>query len=312
MSDQRYEFKLGMFLNELRLPFDEALAAAKDIGAEYVWFSNIPDGPEIAGMSDAEIDRMAARVSDHGLKLFLISASNPFKQIHLTDIDAGAPTDNHEYRSQFDNLVRSMQIARRLDVGAVLSYSFAWPGEYTAAKPTWPMRWLTRGGVIADVDMDKLEAAFTPVIEQADKYGVDVALSMMPWNYTNTSSNFRRLAERLGSDRLKVMWGPADTMNCGERDAATAGFVNVRPYLNSLHIKDLHVNDGLNLDFEYRPIGDGDVDFPTLLRSLRDHRSDVVLSVATHFRPPSGSAVEAMRINYAKLNALIEQVSSGT
>jgi len=312
MTDQDHRFKLGMFLNELRLPFDEALAAAKDIGAEYVWFSNIQDGPEIADMSDADIDRMAARVADHGLKLFLISASNPFKQIHLTDIDGAAPTHNEEYRKQLDDLVRSMQIARRLGAGAVLAYSFAWPGEYTAAKPTWPMRWMTRGGVIADVDMDKLEAVFTPAVEQAEQHGVDLVLSMMPWNYTNTSSNFRRLAERLGSDRLKVMWGPADTMNSGEQDAATAGFVNLRPYLNSLHIKDMHVNDGLKLDFEYLPIGDGDVDFPTVLRSLRDHRSDVVLSVATHFRPPGGSAVEAMRINYARLNALIERVSSGT
>ena len=33
-----YRFKLGMYLPELRLPFDEALAQAKDIGAEYVWF----------------------------------------------------------------------------------------------------------------------------------------------------------------------------------------------------------------------------------------------------------------------------------
>ena len=83
---------------------------------------------------------------------------------------------------------------------------------------------LTRGGVIADVDMDKLKAAFSPVIEQAERHDVDLVLAMMPWNYTNTSSNFRRLAEHLGSDRVKVMWGPADSINCGERDAAAAGF----------------------------------------------------------------------------------------
>ena len=205
MNDQRYRFKLGMFLNELRLPFDEALAVARDIGAEYVWFSKIPDEPEVADMSDDAIDRMAKRVADHDLKLLLISALDPFKQVHLTDIDAGSPMDNEEYQRQFDDLVRSMRIARRLGVGAVLSYTFAWPGEYTAAKPTWPMRWLTRGGVIADVDMDKLEAAFSPVLEQAERDDVDIVLAMMPWNYTNTTTNFRQLAERLGSDRVKVM-----------------------------------------------------------------------------------------------------------
>ena len=217
---------------------------------------------------------------------------------------------NDDYQTQLGELVRSMEVAKRLNVGAVLSYSFAWPGEYTADKPTWPMRWATRGGIIADVDMDKLAAAFAPAIERAEEHDVDIVLSMMPWNYTNTTGNFRRLAERLDSDRIQVMWGPADTMNCGEADAATSGFTNVRPYLHSLHLKDLHVNDGPALDFEYRPIGLGDVDFPTVLRNVREHRPDAVLSVATHFRPPSGSPTEAMRINYARLRALIDQIEA--
>ena len=193
-----YRFKLGMFLNELRLPFDESLEAAKDIGAEYVWFSRVPGEPEVADMSDAAIDRVAEKVAEHGLELLLISATNPFKQVHLTDIDAGSPGSNEEYASDLRELVRSMEIAARLGVGSVLSYTFAWPGEYTAEKPTWPMRWMTRGGVISDVDMNKLEAAFAPVVEAAEKHGVDVVLSMMPWNHTNTSGNFRRIAERIG------------------------------------------------------------------------------------------------------------------
>ena len=118
------------------------------------------------------------------------------------------------------------------------------------------------------------------MLEAAEQHDVDVVLSMMPWNYTNTTANFRRVAERLGSPRIKVMWGPADNVNSGESDAVTRGFDNVRPYLHCLHVKDLHVNDGLNLDFDYRPIGEGDVDFPTLLTKMRDERVDAVLSVA--------------------------------
>ncbi len=302
--------KFGIFLNELQLPFDEALATAKGIGAEYVWFSSIGGGPEIADMSDRQVDEMAERIASHDLRQLLISASSPFKQIHLADIDADTPMANDDYQIQLGELVRSMEIAKRLDVKAVLAYTFAWPGEYSAGKPTWPMRWATRGGIVADVDMDRLAAAFAPAIEQAEEHDVDIVLSMMPWNYTNTTGNFRRLAERLHSRRIKVMWGPADTMNCGETDAATAGFTNVRPYLHSLHIKDLHVNDGPALDFEYRPIGQGDVDFPTVLSNISRDRPDAVLSVATHFRPPSGSPVEAMRINYANLRALIDQVEA--
>jgi len=303
-------FKLGMYLPELRLPFDESLATAKEIGAEYVWFNRVPGAPPIAEMSDAEVDHMAERVDRHGLKMYLISAGNSFKQIHLSDLNLETMDDHPDFRKERNELIRAMQIAARLGVGAVGAFTFAWPGEYTAGKPTWPMRWLTRGGVIADIDVEKWVKAFSTVMEQAEHYDVDVVLSMMPWNYTNTTNNFRRLAEHIDSQRIKVMWGPADNMNCGEWDVATTGFDNVRPYLHGLHLKDLHVIDGLHLNFEYRPIGTGDVDYPTVLRNLHDHHCDTVLSVATHFLPPSGSPEEAMRTNYANLKTLIKKVEA--
>ena len=40
---------------------------------------------------------------------------------------------------------------------------------------------------------------------------------------------------------------------------------------------------GFKLNFEYCPLGEGDVDYLTVLRNLRDHRCDVVFAVATHF-----------------------------
>ena len=101
-----YRFKLGMYLPELRLPFDEALAKAKEIGAEYVWFNSLSDEPPIAEMSDAEVDRMGDRVVRHGLNIFLLSAGNPFKQIHLTDLSLETMPDHPDFRKDFDNLLQ--------------------------------------------------------------------------------------------------------------------------------------------------------------------------------------------------------------
>ena len=250
-----HRFRLGMYIPELRLPFDEELATAKEIGVDYVWFNRLLNETDIAQMSDAAADRMAQRVERQGVEIFLLNAGNPFKHVHLTDLDLKTMADHPGFKKDFKHLVRSMQIASRIGVGAVGAFTFAWPGEYSSGKPTWPMRWLTRGGVIAEVDMEKLVKAFTLVAEEAERYQVDVALSMMPWNYTNTTGNFRSLVERVGSRRLTVMWGPADCWNCGEWDVATAGFSNIRPYLHGLHLKDLHVTDGRKLKFEYRPPG---------------------------------------------------------
>ena len=300
-------FELAVFLPELDLPLDPALAVARELGAGYVWFSRLVGEGPIAELSDGEIDRIGRRVEQHDLKLLVVCAGNPFKEVHLTDLPLEGLEAHPLFRRDFGALVRSMQMAGRLGVGAVYTHAFAWPGEYTANKPTWPMRWLTRGGVIAEDDLAKLTRAFSLVAAAAERHEVDVVVGMLPWHHTNTTGHFRELAERVGSRRIRAMWGPCDNTLSGEWDVATAGFRNIRPYLHSLHCKDLRIQDGLRRAFEYRPLGEGVVDYPTVLRQLRDHRCGAVLSVSTHFRPAGGSRVDAMRINVANLRRLIRQ-----
>lgn len=303
-----HKFKIGVFLNELQLPLDQGLAEAKSLGVEYVWFSQLPGRPPIAELSDAEIDEIGKKIDEHGLKHMIISAGSPFKFVDLTTVSVESLEDHEDFHKDFSDMVRSMEIASRLGVGAVSVYSFAWPGEYTAEKPTWPMRWITRGGIISEVEMDKLAKAYTLMVEQAEKHDVDLVLSMMPWNYTNVTSNFRRVAERVGSDRIKVMWGPADNYTCGEADVFTSGFLNVKPYIHSIHTKDLRVNDGVNLNFDYLPFGEGDTDYATVFRNLRDNNLDPVVSISTHWTPPNGSRVDAMSTQVANVKSLMDSL----
>ena len=298
-------FKLGMFLNELRMPLEEGLDLARELAIEYVWFGGVVGRPPVAELSDDQVDAIGESIAERGLKLMIVGAGAPFKLIDLTTVSAGSLLQHTEFARDFRAMVRSMEIANRLGAGAVSVYSFAWPGEYTADKPTWPMRWMTRGGIISAGEMEKLVQAFSLMAEQAEQYQVDLVLSMMPWNYTNTTANLRRLAERVGSARIKVMWGPADNFNCGETDVCTAGFLNIKPYLHSIHLKDLRVHDGLALDFDYVPLGEGDIDYATALRNIRAAGLDPIISVATHWTPASGSRVEAMRTQVANLRRLI-------
>lgn len=305
-----YRFKIGMDLQMTGLPYVEALALAEELDAKYGWFGFL-DWAIDGEITDAAVDEMGEQAARHGVELFMIGAGGSFSKLHLEDLELETLQDHPEFQADFNHLIQTMGVANRLGVNSVLSYTFAWPGEYSASKPTWPMRWLTRGGVIADVDMEKLIKAFSLVAEQAEQHDIDVVLGNLPWHYTNTTGHCRELIERVGSKRLKIMWHPSDNHTAGESDSATAGFINVRPYLHSLHVKDLQVLDGLKLNFEYCPLGEGDVDYPTVLRNLRDHCCDAVFAVATHFRPPSGSGADAMRINFAKIRPLLEQVEAG-
>ncbi|MBM3933627.1 MAG: sugar phosphate isomerase/epimerase [SAR202 cluster bacterium] len=306
-----YRYKIGMFLNEVRtFTLDQALALAQDTGCEYVWYTLLAGEPDFAEATDKQIASAMNRLKAHKLKLWMIGTGVTFKQVHLTDLDLAGMQDNPLLKKEFDDLLKCMDAAVKTGCNTVMTYSFAWPGEYTAAKPTWPMRWLTRGGIISELDMDKLTKAFSLVAEAAEKRNVDVVVGMMPWNYTSNTTNMRALMERVKSKRLKVMWGPADNINSGEIDAVSASFLNVKPYINSIHIKDLRVVDGYHNKFDYCPIGDGQVDFPSVLRSLRDNNIQAMLSISTHFLPPGGSKEEAMRLNMSRIQALTKQIES--
>ena len=68
-------------------------------------------------------------------------------------------------------------------------------------KVTWPMRWMTRGGIIANADMDKLTKAFSIVAEMAERHDIDVAVSMMPWSEcVSTRQRWFKAGVRLLSD----------------------------------------------------------------------------------------------------------------
>ena len=299
-----------MDLQMTGLPLQKALALAEELGAKYGWFGDLHWA--VNEVTNATIDGIGELASRHGVKLFLIGAGGAFSKIHLTDLEIEKITEQPIFQQDFNRLIQTMQAAKRLGVDSVLVYSFAWPGEYSAGKPTWPMRWLTRGGVIANIDMDKLLKVFSLVIEEAEKYDINIVLGNLPWHYTNTTTHCRQLIENLNSKRIRVMWHPSDNLTSGELDSATAGFMNIRPFLHSLHAKDLRVIDGLNLNFEYCPIGEGDVDYITVLRNLREHRIDAVFAVATHFTLPNSDGADTMRINFENIKPLMKRVETNS
>ena len=303
--------KLAIWLDELSLPFEEALRTAADLGVEYVWFAEIPGRTAIGEMTDTEADDMAAEVERHGLKLFQVCAAHPLHSIRLTDLEPGREIEHPPFRKDVDALVRSMQIAARLGVGAVLAYGLSWPGEWKrrhrtwSKSPTWPMRWATQGGIISESDLSGLAGIFSELTEHAEAHGVDLVLGMRPFHYLSSTTNFARLADRVGSKRLRAMWSPADCVLSAEPAVADAGFQRIEPCLHSLHLKDVQVSDGPGGDYQWCSLGEGQVDYPALARRLVAHDHMVYLAVATHFQPAEGTKVEAMRMNVENITRLI-------
>ena len=52
-ASSSYEFKLGMYISETRLPFKESLELARDMEVSYVWCGAYDDGRRISELPDA-------------------------------------------------------------------------------------------------------------------------------------------------------------------------------------------------------------------------------------------------------------------
>lgn len=301
-----YTFKMGIFFDETGLPFERAAQLGHELGARYAEYFLPPEQ-----LNEQYAHHCRRVLDDAGLQTHAVgSRPNPFKQVHIDQIELAALPTHPEFTHDLDLVRRAMDFARAVGAPNALASGFAWPGEFQRERrvsPTWPQRYATGGGIIPLAELDKLAKAFTIVAELADRHDINVAISVHPWEYANTSRNYCRIVERVGSPRLKAKWGPADAYNCGERDTVTTGYLNLRPYLTSLHLKDLRVLDGPACRFEYVPVGTGDVDYAALFRSFARDHTDIVIAVATHFRPPGGTLADAMRLNYANTLRLAEQ-----
>lgn len=301
-----YSFKIAAFLDECGLPFAAAAKLAQDLGASHAEF--------FVGQDELtmEYGTHCRRVLDAaGLQAHAVGSSpNPLKLIHLDEIALEDLPTHPEFVHDLGLIRRAIPFAKEVGSPNVLVQGFAWPGEYQNGKkvsPTWRQRYATGGGQIPEQELEKLAKAFGIVADLADGEGIDIAIGMMPWNYTSCSRNFRQIMERVDSPRLKCKWGPADNYNAGEHDTITNGYLNLKPYLTSLHLKDVHVVDGPGLEFDYRPIGTGDPDYAALFKTFARDHTDIVIAVATHYIPAGGTRVDAMRTNYANTLRLVDE-----
>ena len=193
-----YAFKMGMFFDETGLPFEQAAALAQELGARYTEFFVHPD--QLTAQYATHCRRV---LDDAGLQAHAMgSAPNPFKQIHIDQIALDELPTNPEFTHDLGLARRSMEFAQIVGAPNVLVSGFAWPGEFQNGRrvsPTWPQRYAAGGGIIPPAELDKLAKAFTIIAELAEGQDMNVAISVHPWEYANTSRNYRRIVERVNS-----------------------------------------------------------------------------------------------------------------
>jgi sugar phosphate isomerase/epimerase len=194
----------------------------------------------------AQIERWRQALAVHGMRCVIETGAR-----HLLD-----PRVKHEPTFVTADPAargRRMEFTRRaIDIAAELGADCTsmWAGVVRDAAP---------GNVV----WDRLSAALGPVIDHAAKRGVVIGFEPEPGMFIDTLDRYGLLRDRLGrpeSLRLTVDLGHLECM--GERP------LPVRLAARGKEIVNVHVDDMLACRHEHLPLGQGDVDFASLITAL--------------------------------------------
>ncbi|MGY0398593.1 MAG: sugar phosphate isomerase/epimerase family protein [Ostreibacterium sp.] len=143
---------------------------------------------------------------------------------------------------------------------------------------------------------DSLLAIVEPAIRLAEKEDIQLIVETGNGNMINSAWTGRKLIDDLGTDRLKVLWDPANACFCHEPmwpdgyDALKGG------YLGHVHIKDVQV-DTPKATLEVREIGKGQLanQFQFAANAMKADGYDGVISYESVYHPGNSNYEEGFR-----------------
>ncbi len=220
---------------------------------------------EVRGLLDA---RGLARVVETGARYLL----NPRLKHDPTLMDP----DPARRAVRADFLRRAIDLAADLEADAV---SF-WSG-------------ILRDPIGEEEAMDRLAGALRPVVEHAESRSVPIAFEPEPGMFIDSFDRFARLDARVHHELFHLTVDVGHVHCTESEDPATL----VTAWGD--RIRNVHIEDMVRGVHEHLMFGEGTIDFPPILRALRDagYRGGLHVELSRH----SHMAVEAVRRSAAFL-----------
>jgi sugar phosphate isomerase/epimerase len=256
-------FKLGVVTDEISADLQLALDTAKGWGIEHVELHSVW-GENICHLSDADLSRVLRIIRRSG--------------VTVTNIDSltlrCALEDDAEYAEHIAHLRRSIEIAPLFGTNVVRLFSF-WK-KWELDESAW----------------ERIFAKMELPIRIAEREGILLGFENVASGNVGTSHDLERLFAAFDSPALKLIWDPGNAAAAGDDRSASDGFLRFRDRIVHIHIKDV---DFVNGERRWLPVGAGKVDYVGLLKAVLREGYDGVMAFETHYRPPSGSGIEATK-----------------
>lgn len=194
-----------------------------------------------------ETVRWQAALAAHGMRCVIETGARHLLDPQIKHEPTLVSPDASGRAIRVDFLIRAIDVAARLDAGCVSLWS----------------------GVVRDAAdeatvWERLVAGLRPVLDHAHGRGVVLGFEPEPGMFIDTLDRCRLLFDRLGRPaplRLTVDVGHLECM--GERPAARMLAACRERIVN------VHIDDMLACRHEHLPLGDGDVDFASVLDGLQ-------------------------------------------
>lgn len=276
---------LGVITDGISREFEHALEVMREHGLrqaelQYVW------DREVGDLDDAVLGRVEDLVGQYGVRVSCVSRHN-FAGLSVGQVEVG----DAMHSAHMDALGRCIAEARALDCGLVRIMSF--DKEMILFGSGGAEAWNVATGA-----WDRLKMLLHPAVQLAEDEGVTLVVETGNNAMVTSGHLGRRLVDEMGSDRLRVLWDPGNSLYCNE-PAYPDGYEALGASLAHVHIKDLRV-DIPKATVEQCRFGDGQMApyFGVIASALVRDRFRGVVSFESVHRPRGGSFEDGFRASF--------------
>jgi sugar phosphate isomerase/epimerase len=239
------------FADEISKDLDEQIALLKELDIDFVEFRSAW-GTKVLDLSESQLDLAKSKLEDAGIRLS--SVGSDLGKIFITD-----PFEAHLERAR-----HGVNVANFFGAKYIRVFSFFIPeGHY------------------ANDYRDEVMRRTRAMVNLAESGGVTMLHENEKDIYGDTPQRVVDLMTTIDSPNYRAIIDPANYVQCGYKPFDEA-YPLVHPYIEYIHCKDAKAPTSSNPLGEIVPSGEGDGQFPELIRGLADSDFNGFLSIEPH------------------------------
>jgi len=282
--------RLGVITDGISRDLEHALAVMREHGLKHAELQYVWDR-EVGDLDDASLGRVQDLVQQYEVHVCCLSR-HVFAGLAVGSTEVG----DEAHSRQMQCLRRCIDEAKALRCRLVRTLSFrkemilfgsGGAEDWNVARGAW----------------DALKRLLAPAVELAETEGVTLVVETGNNAMVTSGHLAHRLVEELGSDHLKVLWDPGNSLYCAE-PAYPDGYEALKSCLAHCHFKDLRV-DIPKATVEQCRFGEGQMAayFGSIAKALDADGYEGVVSLESVYRPANGSFEDGFRASFPAFKA---------